>query len=165
MGEMPAIVIAFFLIETKAFGRKNSLAIAYVLTGIFFIGTYVASNDLLVLFLFFGRLFTKLSLAILVPFTAEIFHTTFRATGIGFVSGFGRLGPAFMPYIGMHLLVYDVKAPLLGFGVISLISCLAVKLIPYETRGQRLDETHPNSMYVAMDEIKVSRSTPKAFMS
>ena len=44
MGEIPAIFIALFLIDTKAFGRRNTMLLSHVLAAIMFFLAFVCKN-------------------------------------------------------------------------------------------------------------------------
>ena len=104
LGELPAIILAYVLVERRGFGRKNTLSLAYTGSVSFFLMCCFADSRTLVALLFVARFFVKLTLAVLVPLTAEVFPTNIRTTGIGFVSGFGRLGPTIMPFLSIYLL-------------------------------------------------------------
>jgi len=138
-GEIPSIVIALFIIEREAFGRKGTIIYANILATLIFFIAFISSTSILVPLLSVGRLFLKLNFAMIYPLTTEFYPTTIRTAGMGFASGVGRLGSAIMPYGLLRMFEISTLTPMLGFAICSAIHGVAAYLLPYDTRGKQLD--------------------------
>ncbi|EGW00825.1 Solute carrier family 22 member 13 [Cricetulus griseus] len=72
-------------------------------------------------------------------YTAELFPTVVRQTGMGFVSIFSRIGGIVTPLV-MLLEQYHKAIPMILFGSLPIGAALLCALLP-ETRGQTLKDT------------------------
>lgn len=96
LGEVPSIILTFNMIERNNFGRKNSLAIFFVVAALLnFSLVYVES----IIIISISRLAMKSVLQILYPFTTESYSTTLRSNGLAFCIGMGRLANILMPIV------------------------------------------------------------------
>ena len=140
-GELPALFIAYKIIDHKSFGRKNSTILGHLLATLAFITGYFCQGNALIASLILARLGTKLSFITINPLTSELYKTNYRTLALGFTSGFGRIGAVIMPMITLKLFAKDPQAPLLAFGIVSIIMAIALCFIPYEPLGRKLDES------------------------
>ena len=72
-------------------------------------------------------------------YTAEIYNTKIRTTGIGTASAVGRIGGIFMPWICYSLMSLDIFYPFLLFGILSLSVAILNCSLPFDTLGRELD--------------------------
>ena len=142
-GEVPSIIIALYIIEKEAFGRKGTIIYANILATITFLVAYLLGGTLLIPLLTIGRLFLKLNFAMIYPLTTELYTTTIRVAGMGFASGVGRLGSAIMPYLLLRMLDIGNLVPIFGFAIFTAIHGVCAILLPYDTRGKQLDVVEP----------------------
>ena len=140
-GELPALFIAFKIIDHKSFGRKNSTILGHVLAAIAFITAYFCKGYSFIIALVLARLGTKLSFITINPLTSELYKTNSRTLALGFISGFGRIGAVIMPIITLKLFMLDQQSPLIVFGIVSIIMGIFLWFIPYEPLGRELDES------------------------
>lgn len=142
ISELPASLVALYLVENKKFGRKNSIIITFFLVAIFnFLAFYGSKNENFFIIITSGaRFFLSMTFSIIYPFTTEIYPTQIRVTGLGFASAFSRIGSISMPWIAM--LFYEVgdRGPFLAFGIVSVIAFLAAIRLPFDTTGIELDK-------------------------
>jgi len=138
-GEVPSIVIALYIVEKEAFGRKGTIIYSNIAATIVFFVAYISPVSLLVPLLTLGRLFLKLNFAMIYPITTEYYPTTIRVAGMGFASGVGRLGSTIMPYWLLAFLNVSVLFPVFGFAIFTAIHGISAFFLPYDTRGKQLD--------------------------
>ncbi len=138
-GEIPAIILSYFIIDSKRFGRKNSTCLSNLLAAIMFALAFILRHFGLLAWLILARVFTKLSFITINPLTAESYPTTYRTLALGITSGIGRIGAAFMPMFIILFFNWNIYLPLLVFGVVSLLMYYFITKIPYETLGRDLD--------------------------
>jgi putative MFS transporter len=128
-----------------SFGAVLILLIA-AWRGDLLLGATIALLGLLMAAFFFG----EGGFAILGPYSAEVWPTHLRATGMGSAYGFGGIGKILGP-LGLAVVVgasttaapsasgISVQAAFLYFSVWYAISGLAYLLLGFETRGQSLE--------------------------
>jgi MFS family permease len=142
LGEGSSGILAYFLIETHTFGRKNTLALSHamaMLSSLIVIFTDLESSFTLMFFLTTGRFFSKMCFAVMYPFIAELYPTYLRILGIGMSSAFGRIASCIMPIVSIRLFYLNIFSPYLTYFFFSLLGLIATLLIPYDTRGKFLD--------------------------
>lgn len=142
-GELCSVVFAYFMVDSKTFGRKYTIILGLFVSSItcflvFFIG-FKSNNILLVFLIFNSRLFSKLSIAVLFSLTAEIYPTKIRTTGLGLSSAIGRVSAMIMPFISLKLFYNNFDLPFLSFSLIALLGLFSAIMIPYDTVGKPLD--------------------------
>lgn len=72
-------------------------------------------------------------------FTAEVYTTKIRTTGIGFANAIGRLGGVIMPWVCIPLMDHNLFSPFLVLAIICLLAALADCFLPFDTTGRDLD--------------------------
>jgi len=70
LGEIPSIIISLLIVEIPYLGRRNTMAIAFIIAAILHFLSFHASWPY-----FFTRFFMKEGWAMLYPYTTEIFST------------------------------------------------------------------------------------------
>lgn len=75
-----------------------------------------------------------------VPWTAELYPTRVRATGVGWATGAGRVGASLAPMIVALLVVKSVQAVFIAFAISCGVAALVALIFGIETRGQPLED-------------------------
>jgi len=138
-GEVPSIVIALYIVEKEAFGRKNTIIYSNIGSAFIFFLAYISPISLFIPLLTLGRLFLKLNFAMIYPITTEFYPTTIRTAGMGFASGVGRIGSTLMPYMLLYYYQVGTLLPIFSFAICSVIHGFCAYSLPYDTRGKQLD--------------------------
>jgi len=136
--QLPGYFYVIFTLERPALGRKNSMCMFLVLSGLaLFTHPFIPSDYPTLKFSIsiLGRFAANCSYTILNLFSAEQFPTVVRGVGVGFCVVVSRLGTIMAPYI----LLLGRYAPCL-FGVSAFLAGLASLLLP-ETLGETMPET------------------------
>jgi len=87
-----------------------------------------------------GRFAITGSFSMVFVYAVEIFPTVVRTVGLGSSSTCARVGGVIAPYIGRELAKQSPGAPLVIFGVTSIIASIQVLFLP-ETRNTSLPDT------------------------
>ena len=87
-----------------------------------------------------GKCMITASFAMVYQYATEIFPTVVRNAGLGSCSFFSRLGGIIAPFIGREVAVLSPIAPILIFGVTSVVAGLLTLLLP-ETKNRALPDT------------------------
>jgi MFS transporter, putative metabolite:H+ symporter len=90
-------------------------------------------------FIFSLNLFVKF-IVIRFQYTAEVYPTKIRTTGVGMANGVGRFGGVVMPWICMYMAGVDLLSPFLLFAMIAVITSISNFFLPYDTMGKELEE-------------------------
>ncbi len=136
--QLPGYVYVILTLEWPAFGRKNSMCMFLILSGLaLFTHPFVpaAYPTIRVAVSIVGRFAGNCSYTILYLFSAEQFPTVVRGVGMGGCVVVSRVGTMLAPY----LLLLGRYAPCF-FGAAALVSGVAALLLP-ETLGQPMPET------------------------
>lgn len=81
-------------------------------------------------------------IAMLIPYSTEIYPLRVRATGTGFVAGASKLGGILGVSIGVPAFISGVAASALVTAIPVFLSAWLLSLRGIETRGRRLEEIH-----------------------
>ena len=123
-------------------GRRLSISSFMVLGGLSLLLTTVVTSEVgKSVFSQLGKLMITASFAMVYQFTTELFPTVVRTAGLGFCSFFSRIGSILAPFLGREMGALSPSAPVLIFGLISLLAGLLTLLLP-ETK----DRVSPDTM-------------------
>ena len=132
--ESLSVVIAYFVIDKKLWGRKKAMLVFYGLTCIFSIIAYFDRSRINMI------LWTTLMKIVLdvcgfynFMVTLEAYPTQFRATGVGAATAVGKAGTILMPWVCGMLLQYSEYGPYIGFAVVTALASVTAMLLPYDT--------------------------------
>lgn len=142
-GEVPVIILTYFMIENASFGRKKSIlyfSLASLSTNMF---TFFFKDFMLEFFMFFTRFFMKGVFACSYPLSSESYPTSFRSVGYGFAMGVGRIGACIMPFFIFPLFNWFKYADFFLFGMNSAFCVIAAFFYPFDTTGKSLDQKDP----------------------
>ncbi|GMR50738.1 hypothetical protein PMAYCL1PPCAC_20933, partial [Pristionchus mayeri] len=139
--EVPGLIITFLLIDR--IGRKRIMAVELFVFGIANYLLYFCMNrSLIVAILFVARAFIAGAFQAVYVYTPEVYPTPMRALGIGTASAFGRIGAIITPYVAQVIGDYNLVYATLIYGTSGLIGALASFLLPIETAGRQMMDTH-----------------------
>ncbi|KAL4072126.1 major facilitator superfamily domain-containing protein [Scleroderma citrinum] len=133
---VPAALMAGYLVEVRSFGRKGTLAIFTVLTGVFILLSTTArvSNA------YEGwncafQYSSTIMYGVLYAMTPELFPTRCRGTGNSIVFAANRVFGAMAPIIALFGNI-NTPIPVLVSGAIFIGTGFVPFLLPIETRGK-----------------------------
>nr|XP_004662050.1 solute carrier family 22 member 13 [Jaculus jaculus] len=138
--EVPARLSSIFLMERL--GRKWSQLGSLTLGGLMCIAIIFVPADLSVVvtvLAVLGKFAMSASFGITYVYTAELFPTVIRQTGMGLVSIFARIGGIITPLV-ILLGQYHPTIPMVILGSLPIGAGLLCALLP-ETRGQTLKDS------------------------
>ncbi|XP_077869500.1 organic cation transporter protein-like [Saccoglossus kowalevskii] len=140
--EVPAYILAILLPETRL-GRRWSQSLMFILGGLACILTLFAPTCTVewisVALVMTGKCAVSAAYAIVYVFSAEIYPTPVRTTGLALSSLCARGGGILAPQL-LLIRVFWEPLPLIIFGATSILAGLLTLLLP-ETRHQKLSET------------------------
>ena len=87
-----------------------------------------------------GKCMITASFAMVYQYATEIFPTVVRNAGLGSCSFFSRIGSIIAPFIGREVALLSPVAPLLIFGITSVLAGLLTLLLP-ETKDRLSPDT------------------------
>jgi len=139
LGELPTLVVAFYIIDNKTYGRRNSLIVSFAAGAITFLIAYSINTEFFFEVLSVARAFVKMGFIMINALTAELYPTSYRTSGLGIASGVGKIGASMMPWFCVTAYEYSTFAPIILFAIVSGIGAVASYMIPYDTSGRALD--------------------------
>ncbi|KRX10655.1 Major facilitator superfamily domain, general substrate transporter [Pseudocohnilembus persalinus] len=137
--EILSTVFSALIIDKKGLGRKNSMILFNFLTGILSLLVYIDKFYNIQIWALFSKFFLAMTINFVYQFTAEIYPTTIRTTGIGVANSLGKMGGAFVPWLVLYMIKLDLLSPFLVFGGIALFISYVDYFIPYDTLGRDLN--------------------------
>ncbi|KAF2453449.1 major facilitator superfamily domain-containing protein [Lineolata rhizophorae] len=135
---VPGSIIACFTVDIKYVGRKGTMAIATLLSGIFlFLFTISADGDYQTGFASVEAFFQNIMYGVLYAYTPEVFPAPNRGTGTGIASFMNRVAGFCAPIVAVNAGQVDPAAPVYAAGGLYLAAFAAMCLLPIETRGKQ----------------------------
>ncbi|KAH8107746.1 MFS general substrate transporter [Cristinia sonorae] len=133
---VPGALLAGWLVELPYLGRKGTLAISTILTGVFlFAGTTARTSDAL-LGWNCGYTFTSnVMYGVLYAVSPELFPTKDRGTGNAIVATANRVFGIMAPIIALYADL-TTPVPIYVSGALFLLSGFIALLLPFEPRGR-----------------------------
>ncbi|XP_054714521.1 organic cation transporter protein-like [Uloborus diversus] len=138
--EIPAVLLATWALYYC--GRRKVLCAVMVFGGVSCIGTIFVPKALSwisTLLAILGKSAIAASFAIIYIYSAEIYPTVLRSTGIGISSMCARFGGIIAPFINEMRKLYS-PLPMIIFGAASIISGFLALALP-ETHNRQLPES------------------------
>ncbi|PWN32690.1 MFS general substrate transporter [Meira miltonrushii] len=132
---VPGCIAGALLSELPKFGRKGTLALSTIMTGVFLFASTTATNSAALLGWQCAYNFMSTTMyAILYAYTPEIFPTKDRGTGNALTASANRIFGVMAPIIATYA---DLKtsAPVYVSGALFLASGLIAIILPFESRG------------------------------
>ncbi|KAL2250970.1 organic cation/carnitine transporter 7 isoform X1 [Sesamum indicum] len=144
LAEIPGLLLAMVLVER--FGRKLCMEILTMLTVIVILPLLAHQNGTVTTALLVsGRMFLSAAFNTLCVYTEEVYPTSVRASGYGLATAVGRIGGMICPLVAVGLVrgCHQTLA-VIFFGIVILISGIAVLFFPFETKGRGLTDVVSN---------------------
>jgi len=134
---LPGSILARYTIDIPYVGRKGTMAIATLLSGIFlFLFTISTDAKYQLAFSCVEAFFQNIMYGVLFAYTAEVFPAPNRGTGMGIASSLNRLDGLCAPIIAANIPGGNPNAPVFVSGGLILAAFMAMCLLPIETRGK-----------------------------
>ncbi|KAL8904872.1 MAG: hypothetical protein Q9207_002995 [Kuettlingeria erythrocarpa] len=132
---VPGSILAAYTVDIKYVGRKGTIAISTLVTGIL-VFCFTASSDpnFQLAFTCLEAFFQNIMYGVLTP---EVFPAPNRGTGTGIASCLNRIAGLCAPIIAVHAGEANPKAPIYASGGLFLAAFVAMCLFPIETRGRQ----------------------------
>lgn len=152
---VPGSFIAAYTVDVKYIGRKNTIAVSTLITGILlFLFTLSSEPNYQLVFssleAFFQSTFcspsrnlhkanlqTDVMYGVLYAYTPEVFPAPNRGTGTGIASCLNRITGLCAPIVAVHAGNVNPNAPVYASGALIIAAFLAMCLFPIETRGKQ----------------------------
>ncbi|KAL4943482.1 hypothetical protein BDV06DRAFT_211050 [Aspergillus oleicola] len=136
VASIPGSLVGSKMVDMALFGRKGTLTLATLMTGIFLLASTTAttSSALLIWNCAYG-FSSSLVYAVLYAYTPEIFESRNRGTGNALTSAANRLGGIMAPLIAMGTSIQSTL-PVYVSGFLFIVAGFMVVFVPYESRGK-----------------------------
>lgn len=137
--EFLSSILSVFIIDSEYIGRKKLILITTTITIVVFIIVCIDPTFYYVFLMTIAKSSQNISYNTNYIWTAELFPTKIRASGIGSASTFCRLGPIIMPWVTIYLIDYGLWLPYLLFAIVGFMTLIIVMMIKHETTNKDLD--------------------------
>lgn len=135
---VPGSILACWTVEIKYIGRKGTMAISTLITGILlFCFTASTNSDIQLLCSCLEAFFQNIMYGVLYAYTPETFPAPNRGTGTGISSCLNRITGLCAPLVAIYAGSANPNAPIYASGALILASFVAMCLLPIETRGRQ----------------------------
>lgn len=133
---IPGALLGGALVEIRGFGRKGTLSLSTILTGVFlYCSTTAATSNALLGWNCAFNFCSNVMYAVLYAYTPEIFPTKDRGTGNSLCATANRVFGIMAPIIAMFANL-KTTAPVYTSGALFIAAGLFVIILPYEPRGK-----------------------------
>jgi MFS family permease len=135
---VPGSLIACWTVDLKYVGRKGTMAIATVITGVFvFLFTISSDSDFQLAFTCLEAFFQNIMYGVLYAYTPEVFPAPIRGTGTGMSSFLNRVAGLCAPIVAIQAGGSNPKAPIYASGGLFIAAFFSMLILPIETRGKQ----------------------------
>ncbi|KAF5605718.1 major facilitator superfamily transporter [Fusarium pseudoanthophilum] len=133
---VPGALLGGWLVELPRLGRKGTLSLSTMLTGVFlYCSTTATTSDALLGWQCAFNFFSNIMYAVLYSFTPELFPTPHRGTGNALCASCNRIFGIMAPIIAIFANL-ETSAPVYTSGALFIAAGLLVLLMPFESRGK-----------------------------
>lgn len=133
---IPGALLGGALVEIRSFGRRGTLSLSTVLTGVFlYCSTTATTSDALLGWNCAYNFTSNVMYAVLYAYTPEVFATKDRGTGNALTATSNRVFGIMAPIIAMFANL-ETTAPVYTSGALFIAAGLAVLLLPFESQGK-----------------------------
>ncbi|KAH7887129.1 MFS general substrate transporter [Phlebopus sp. FC_14] len=133
---VPGALMAGYLVELPLLGRRGTLSIFTILTGVFILASTTARTSNALLGWNCGYSFTSnVMYGVLYALSPELFPTKDRGTGNAIVASANRVFGVMSPIIALYANL-ATSVPIWVAGGIFLVAGLIALLLPFEPRGK-----------------------------
>ncbi|KAL8923079.1 MAG: hypothetical protein Q9172_003289 [Xanthocarpia lactea] len=135
---VPGSLIAYYTVNLKYIGRKGTIAISTLISGILiFCFTISADPTFQLVFTCFEAFFQNIMYGVLYAYTPEVFPAPNRGTATGIASCLNRIAGLCAPIVAVNAGQANPKAPIYASGGLLLAAFVAMCLFPIETKGKQ----------------------------
>ncbi|CAG8314784.1 unnamed protein product [Penicillium salamii] len=135
---VPGSILACYTVEIKYIGRKGTMAISTLITGVLlFCFTASTSSNIQLLCSCLEAFFQNIMYGVLYAYTPETFPAPNRGTGTGISSCLNRISGLCAPLVAIYAGSSNPNAPIYASGALILASFVAMCFLPIETRGKQ----------------------------
>ncbi|KAI4112518.1 MAG: hypothetical protein LQ345_006343 [Seirophora villosa] len=132
---VPGSILAAYTVNVKYVGRKGTIAISTLITGVLvFCFTISSDPNFQLAFTCLEALFQNIMYGVLTP---EVFPAPNRGTGTGIASCLNRIAGLCAPIVAVNAGQTDPKAPIYASGGLFLAAFVAMCFFPIETRDHQ----------------------------
>lgn len=133
---IPGALLGGAMVEIRKFGRKGSLSLSTVLTGVFlYCSTTATTSNSLLGWNCAYNFTSNIMYAVLYAYTPEVFPTKDRGTGNALTATSNRVFGIMAPIIAMFANL-KTTAPVYTSGALFIAAGLAVIALPFESQGK-----------------------------
>ncbi|KAJ6624260.1 major facilitator superfamily domain-containing protein [Mycena sp. CBHHK59/15] len=133
---VPGALLAGYLVELPILGRRGTLAISTLLTGVFILASTTArSSDALLGFNCAYSFTSNVMYGVLYALSPELFPTKDRGTGNALVATANRVFGIMAPIVALYGNL-TTSVPIYIAGALFLVSGFIALLLPFESRGR-----------------------------
>ncbi|KAK0444684.1 MFS general substrate transporter [Armillaria borealis] len=133
---VPGALLAGYLVELPLLGRRGTLAISTVLTGVFILASTTARTSDALLGWDCAYSFTSnVMYGVLYALTPELFPTKDRGTGNALAAAANRIFGVMAPIIALYANL-TTSVPMFVSGALFLVAGVLSLLLPFESRGK-----------------------------
>lgn len=134
---VPGSILACYMVEIPYLGRKGTMAISTVITGVLlFCFTANSNPDIQLVCTCLESFFQNIMYGVLYAYTPEVFPAPNRGTGTGISSCLNRIAGLCAPLVAIYTSTDNPNSPIYASGALMLAAFVAMCLLPIETRGR-----------------------------
>lgn len=135
---VPGSILACYTVEVKYIGRKGTMAIASLITGVLlFCFTASTNANVQLACTCLEAFFQNIMYGVLYAYTPEVFPAPNRGTGTGICSCLNRIAGLCAPLVAIYASSASADAPIYASGGLILAAFVAMVFLPIETRGKQ----------------------------
>ncbi|TAQ90923.1 hypothetical protein B7494_g819 [Chlorociboria aeruginascens] len=135
---VPGSLLACWTVDLPYVGRKGTMAVSTMLSGIFlFLFTISAKSNIQLIFSSLEAFFQNIMYGVLYAYTPEVFPAPNRGSGTGIASFINRVAGLCAPIIAANIPGANPNAPVFVSGGLILAAFVAMVFLPIETRGKQ----------------------------
>ncbi|KAI0754802.1 sugar transporter [Daedaleopsis nitida] len=133
---VPGALLAGWMVELPYIGRKGTLALSTIITGVFLFASTTARTSNALLGWNCGYTFTSnVMYGVLYAVSPELFPTKDRGTGNAIVASANRIFGIMAPIIALYADL-STSVPIYVSGALFIVSGFIALLLPFEPRGK-----------------------------
>ncbi|KAK0488479.1 MFS general substrate transporter [Armillaria novae-zelandiae] len=133
---VPGALLAGYLVELPLLGRRGTLSISTVLTGVFILASTTArTSDALLGWNCAYSFTSNVMYGVLYALTPELFPTKDRGTGNALAAAANRVFGVMAPIIALYADL-TTSVPMFVSGALFLLAGIISLLLPFESRGK-----------------------------
>ncbi|KAL1745864.1 major facilitator superfamily domain-containing protein [Schizophyllum fasciatum] len=133
---VPGALLAGWMVELPLLGRRGTLSISTLLTGVFILASTTArSSDVLLAWNCLYSFFSNMMYGVLYALSPELFPTKERGTGNALTAAANRVFGIMAPIIALYADL-TTSVPIYIAGALFLVAGFVALLLPFESRGK-----------------------------